>query len=209
MTFPKEFKEAIQNLSSAEKDKLIFRLLKHDLNLANQLLFQLVDTRSVEERRGIMQKEISKAVIRMSDRFYSLGYLLMDVRYLSGDISQHVRITKDKFGEASLNIQMLNEVLKINKTRLQNAKPNDIHKINLYVIARAFKILLLINALHDDYLMEFKENLKELGTCISQNSSLMKTALNNGLDVNWLLEGEIPTNINTIHKELRSNGYLK
>lgn len=209
MTFPKEFKEAIQNLPSAEKDKLIFRLLKHDLNLANQLLFQLVDTRSVEERRSIMQKEITKATTRMSDRFYSLGYLLMDIRYLSGDISEHVRITKDKFGEASLNIQMLNEVLKINKTHLENAKPNDAHKINTYIIARVFKILLLIKALHEDYLMEFKDDLKELGIQISQNPLLMKTAIHNGLDIDWLLEGEIPSNIVAYHKELRSNGFLK
>ena len=209
MTFPKEFKEALQNLPSAEKDKLIFRLLKHDLNLANQLLFQLVDTRSVEERRSIMQKEVTKASTRMSDQFYSLGYLLMDIRYLSGDISEHVRITKDKFGEASLNIQMLNEVLKINKIRLENAKPKDVHKINIYVIARAFKILLLIKAFHDDYLMEFKEDLKDLGTNISQNPLLFKTAIQNGLDINWLLKGEIPSNIVAFHKELRSNGFLK
>lgn len=209
MTIPKEFKEAIQNLPSAEKDKLIFRLLKHDLNLANQLLFQLVDTRSVEERREIMREEVTKASIRMSDRFYSLGYLLMDIRYLSGDINQHVRITKDKFGEASLNIQMLIEVLKINKIHLENAKPNEVQKINIYIIARVFKILLLIKSLHEDYLMEFKEDLKELGIEISQNQFLFKTAIHNGLDVNWLLEGEIPSNIVSFHKELRSNGYLK
>jgi len=209
MKFTKEFKEAIQNLPSAEKDKLIFRLLKHDLNLANQLLFQLVDTRSVEERRSIMQKEITKATIRMSDQFYSLGYLLMDIRYLSGDISEHVRITKDKFGEASLNIQMLNHVLKINKIRLENAKPNEVYKINIYIIARVFKILLLIKPLHEDYLMEFKDDLKELGSQISQNPLLFKTAIQNGLDINWLLEGEIPSNIVAFHKELRSSGFLK
>lgn len=209
MTFPKEFKEAIQNLPSAEKDKLIFRLLKHDLDLANQLLFQLVDTRTVEERRSIMQKEVTKATTRMSDRFYSLGYLLMDIRYLSGDINEHVRITKDKFGEASLNLLMLNEVLKINQSRLENAKPNEVHKLNTYIIARAFKILLIINALHEDYLMEFKDDLKDLGTRISLNPSLLKTAIQNGLDINWLLEGEIPSNIVAYHKELRSNGFLK
>ncbi|WP_291102108.1 MULTISPECIES: hypothetical protein [unclassified Flavobacterium] len=209
MTFPKEFKEAIQNLPSAEKDKLIFRLLKHDLDLANRLHFELVNTETVEERRSAIQKEVTKAVTRMSDRFYSLGYLLMDIRDLSGTISEHVRITKDKFGEASLNIQMLNKVLKTNKIRLENSKTNDTYKINIYVIARAFKILLLVNSLHEDYLMEFKESLNELGTRISQNSSLMKTAINNGLDVNWLLEGEIPENIIAIHKEIRSNGFLK
>lgn len=209
MTFPKEFKEAIQNLPSAEKDKLIFRLLKHDLDLANRLHFELVSTETVEERRSTMQKEITKSIIRMSDRLYSLGYLMVDIRDLSGQISEHVRITKDKFGEASLNIQMLNELLKINKIRLENSKPNDSYKIHIYIIARAFKILILIKALHEDYLMEFKENLKELGTLISKNPFLIKTAINNGLDVNWLLESEIPENIVAIHKEIRASGFLK
>ena len=37
--FSKEFKKAIQELSSTEKDKLIFRLLKRDLDLVNRLHF--------------------------------------------------------------------------------------------------------------------------------------------------------------------------
>jgi hypothetical protein len=209
MTFPKEFKEAIQNLPSSEKDKLIFRLLKYDLDLANRLHFELVNTETVEERRIKMQTEVYKETTRMSDRFYSFGYLMMDIRYLSGTISEHVRITKDKFGEASLNIQMLIEVLELNKIRLENAKPNDVHKLNIYIVARVFKILLLVKALHEDYLIEFRDNIEKLGTLLFQNPLLIKTAIKNGLDINWLTECEIPSNINALHKELRSNGFLK
>jgi hypothetical protein len=209
MTFPKEFKEAIQNLPSSEKDKLIFRLLKHDLDLANRLHFELVNTETVEERRLKMQKKVSESVKRFTERFYSMGDFYMNVRFLSGDINEHVRITKDKFGEVSLNIQMLNNILTINKIRFENAKPNTVEKINTYIVARAFKILLLIKALHEDYLIDFKENLNKLGINIGQNTSLMKAAIYNGLDVNWLINAEIPENIVAIHKELRSNGYLK
>ncbi|WP_282454602.1 hypothetical protein [Flavobacterium pygoscelis] len=42
--FSKEFKKALQELPSAEKDKLIFRLLKIGLDLTNRLYFELVDT---------------------------------------------------------------------------------------------------------------------------------------------------------------------
>lgn len=209
MTFPKEFKEAIQNLNSADKDKLIFRLLKYDLDLANQLHFELVSTETVEERRIKMQLEVTKKSMQLSERFYSFGYLLMDVRYLSGNINEHVRITKDKFGDAHLNLFMLNEVLRVNAIRLENAKPNDVYKINIYIVARTFKILLLIKAMHEDFLMEFTDDLHKLGQRISQNRLLFKAAINNGLDVNWLLVGEIPENIVAIHKELRANGYLK
>jgi hypothetical protein len=209
MTFPKEFKEAIQNLPSAAKDKLIFRLLKYDLDLANQLHFELVDTETVEEKRIKMRLEVTKKSIQMSDRFYSFGYLLMDIRYLSGNISEHVRITKDKFGDANLNLFMLNEVLRVNATRLENAKPNDVYKINIYIVARTFKILLLIKAMHEDFLMEFKDDLYELAEKITKNRLLCKAASTNGLDINWLLLNEIPNNIVAIHKDIREKGYLK
>ena len=45
--FDKEFKTAIHNLSDVEKDKLILRLLRKDLDLANRLYFELVDTETV------------------------------------------------------------------------------------------------------------------------------------------------------------------
>ena len=209
MTFPKEFKDAIQNLPSAEKDKLIFRLLKHDLNLANRLLFELVSTESVEDRRKKMQNEVTKEIKRTSDRFFTFGYILMDMRYLSGSITEHVRITKDKYGEICLNLQMLNEVLDLNKLNLLNSKPKDAYTFCIYIIARAFKIMILINALHEDYLMEFRNDLEKLGNHISETPLLMRTAINNGLEVNWLLQCEIPENILAIHKEIRANGFLK
>jgi len=37
----------------------------------------------------------------------------------------------------------------------------------------------------------------------------MKTAILNGLDVNWLIEFNIPNNIADIYKTLRENGLLK
>jgi hypothetical protein len=209
MTFDKEFKTALQNLPSTEKDKLILRLLKKDLDLANRLLFELVNTKSVEDCREMIQNNISIATKRMHDRFYSMGYLLMDMRNLSGSITEHVKITKDKFGEISLNLQMLNEIISLNKLHVLNSKPRDAYTFCIYIIARAFKILLLINALHEDYRIEFKNDLEKLGLNISDNFQLMQLAINNGLDVNWLIQNEIPANIVAIHKEIRSNGFLK
>jgi hypothetical protein len=37
----------------------------------------------------------------------------------------------------------------------------------------------------------------------------MKTAIKHGLDVNWLINTEIPENLVSIHKDLKNNGYLK
>jgi len=105
--FSKELKKAIQELPSTEKDKLIFRLLRRDLDLANRLHFELVDTETVEDKRAAFEVSMLKKITNYSNRFYSVGYLLQDTRLTSGDINEHVKITKDKFGEISLNIKML------------------------------------------------------------------------------------------------------
>ena len=156
-----------------------------------------------------MEDTVYDKVSEMNETFYSIGYLNMDMRYLSGEITEHVRITKDKYGEASLNLLMLIEVLKSNNQRIQNATFGKAYKICIYIIAKAFKILILIHKLHEDYKIEFEESLSTLGDLIGANPYLMKTAIQNGLDVNWLLTTEIPENITEIHKELRSKGFLK
>ena len=62
--FSKEFKQALQNMPNDEKDKLILRLLKKDLVLADQLLFQLADSETVEQKREIISNEIAIYITR-------------------------------------------------------------------------------------------------------------------------------------------------
>ncbi len=207
--FDKEFKEAIKNLASSEKDKLIFRLLKRDLDLANRLYFELIDTETVDDKRAKMVLHIAKRTKQISERFYSVGDLLMDVRYISGDINEHVRITKDKFGEIALNLQMLIATLTLNKSKISKSGFSKNYTFYIYTIARTFKILLLIKALHEDYLLDFKDDLEKLGALILVNTDLMQLAIKNGLDINWLINAEIPENIVVLHKQLRADGFLK
>ena len=96
MTFTKEFKEVISHLSSSEKDKLILRLLKKDLNLANRLNFELLDTRTTDDRRLDVEKRVKNRIERFSKYDSSPGYLMMDMREISGEITEHVKIAKDK-----------------------------------------------------------------------------------------------------------------
>ena len=204
-----EFKKALQELPEKEKDKLIFRLLRRDMDLAEKLHFELVDTDSIEDKRRNMETIISNDIKRFSENFHSLDYIAIEMRRISGKISHHVKITKDKFGEISLNLQMLNEVIEQNAFSLTHSKPQKSIKFYNYVIVRAFKILLLINLLHEDFLLDFKEDLKKLGANISSNKMLLKTASYNSLEINWLLEAEIPENILQIHKEIKAAGFLK
>ena len=204
-----EFKKALQELPEKEKDKLIFRLLRRDMDFAEKLHFELVDTDSIEDKRRNMETIISNDIKRFSENFHSLDYIAIEMRRISGKISHHVKITKDKFGEISLNLQMLNEVIEQNAFSLTHSKPQKSIKFYNYVIVRAFKILLLINLQHEDFLLDFKEDLKKLGANISSNKMLLKTASYNSLDINWILEVEIPENILQIHKEIKAAGFLK
>lgn len=209
MTFDSDFKEAIANLPAKEKDKLILRLLKKDLPLANRLHFELLSTVSVDERRVQMEELIKQRAQEMTHSFYSPGYLLMDLRYLSGEINEHVSITKDKIGEAGLNLLMLNEVLVRNQKNIETAPPSKSLKLYIYIISKVFKILILIHKLHEDYHLDFEVGLQQLGRQIGKNHGLMKAAMYSGLDVNWLIQSNIPENISEIHSGLRVGGYLK
>lgn len=209
MTFDKEFKEAISRLPNKEKDKLLFRLLKKDIPLVNKLHFELVDTTTVDERREDMVKYVTDRVSFISETFYSIGYLNMDIRYLSGDITEHVKITKDKYGEVSLNLLLLKEVLRRNLKRIEKHTPGKSRKITTALLARIFKVLICITKLDEDFFIDFEEDLQTIGSYISQSDRFMQMAIHHGLDVNWLLLPEIPNNIVEIYRDLRQRGYLK
>lgn len=95
MKLPQELKKAISNLPSKEKDKLIYRLLKYDLDLANRLLFELVSQDTVEDRRIALKKELEGYIDRTTN-FYSPGYLNMDIREMSGIINIRTRTDNER-----------------------------------------------------------------------------------------------------------------
>lgn len=209
MTFDPELIKALQLLPSEEKDKLILRLLKKDLPLANQLRFKLVDTDSVEDKRERVKTLVIKRIQLATERYYSPGYLLMDVREISGEINEHVSITKDKLGEISLNCLMLRQLLEQNNQRIAAEKQGKAYTLCIYIAARVFKILMLIQKQHEDLHLEFKEDIETIGKLLGNNHHLMKTAIYNGLDVNWLIRFNIPQNIADVYKKLREGGFLK
>lgn len=209
MTFDPEFKKALQLLPDNEKDKLILRLLKHDLNLANKLRFELVDTDSVQDKREQLKNRMIRRIQLATERYYSPGILLMDIRDISGEINEHVSITKDKFGEISLNCLMLCQILKQNNDHIVAEKYGKAYTLCIYIVARIFKILMLIQKQHEDLHLEFREDIETLGELIVNNHNIKKTAILNGLDINWLIQFEIPKNIADIYKKLRESGLLK
>jgi hypothetical protein len=209
MTFDSEFKKALQRLPENEKDKLILRLLKHDLHLANKLRFELLDNDTVQDKREKVKNRVILLMKKATGRYYSAGYLLMEVREISGEINEHVSITNDKFGEISLNCLLLLQLLELNSARISAESYEKAYTLCIYTVARVFKILVLLQKQHEDLHIEVEEDIKALGLLIGKNHYLMKTAIHNGLDVNWLIQFKIPNKIADIHKDLRKNGFLK
>lgn len=209
MKFEEDFKEAIANLPSKEKDKLILRLLKKDLDLANRLYFELIDVRTVEDRRKDIEEFIHKYTNRFKSYYYSPNYLMMECREMSGRINEHVKITKDKEGEIWLNLEMLIQTLKKSKKDLDKEPFNKAYKLNIYIINRGYKIISQIVKLHEDLQHDFKDKLKELGNAIADNHELMRTCIQNEFDVNWLTQFELPDTIDEQIKRLKSMGFLR
>jgi hypothetical protein len=209
MTFSKEFKDAISNLPDKEKDKLLLRLLKKDVMLVNRLHFELLSDFTVEEQREQIKNKLDVRIERYSSFNYSLDYLNIELRELSGIINEHVYTTKDKYGEVFLTLHLVIKLLNQNSNHILSAKYGQPDKFCIALIAKSFKILLLIKKLHEDYLLDFKNDLNKLGRLIGDNPYMMRKAIYHGLDVNWLLSCEIPDNIEFIYKNIRSKGFLR
>ena len=211
MTFDKEFKEAISRLTSAEKDKLIFRLLKKDLNLAKKLQFELLSGDSKLEDRRKQAKEQIQSLVNFSrehGRFASPGMLMLDMRNTSGIIKEHVKTTKDKYGEIYLHIFVLKEYLKIYTDYFKDSPKESTYTLNSYCIAKVFKIMILLRKMPKDLLFDFKDDIEEAVRLFSNNQNLMRLAIFNGLDIHWLTRNEIPDNIAEIEDEICRRGYL-
>lgn len=198
-------------MPSSEKDKLIFRMLKSNPDLVRRLSFELVSGDSVESRRKQTQQKLERNIVQIKQytHYMSPGILMMNMRDTSGIVNDHVKITKDKYGEVSLQIYILKEFLQILKNSFTNYPANRFYTINIYIVARIFKIMVLLKKMHEDYMADFVDDLEIIGQLFNDNPCLIKTAVQNGLNVNWLTKNEIPDDIAKIEKDLRQRGYLK
>lgn len=208
MEYSKEFKAALSNFSPAEKDKLIFRLLKKDKLLSKKLYFELIDPETTDNKRDAMEEIVEEKVALASKYISNQKYFLSIIRKISAEITEHVKITTDKFGEVSLNLLLINKILDYNND-LARQRFDNVYKLYLYLINKTVKALLLTRKLDVDYWMEIDEYLDELKGKILENNYLSKLFKNNGIEMNWLTSDKIPENFDHIIKEIKSQGFLR
>lgn len=187
-----DLKKAISGLSHKEKDKLLFRLIAKEPILAEQLIFKLLeDGTSAEDRRGDLAKEIEQFLVDYQKYYYSPGYLLLDLRSISGKITQHVKTTKDKYGEVSLNFLMLNKALTLFGDKIAKVRPNRSRTLCKYVVNRAIKLIGLVRKIHEDYRLDFSDDMIQLGESIQSMDAMKRIAEEFELDLELLLSGAV------------------
>lgn len=208
MEYSKEFKQALSEFSSKEKDKLIFRLLKKDKLLSKKLYFELIDEETTDDKRNTMEENIRERILEISKYIGNQKYFLVLIRKLSAEITEHVKVTTDKFGEVYLNLFLINKILEHNE-KLSRQRFDAVYKLYIYLINKIFKALTLIKKLDEDYWMEFDELLTDIDFQIHETPYLEKLCINNGLDFNWLKCENIPDHFELIVKNIKSEGFLR
>ena len=208
MEYSKEFKQALSEFSSVEKDRLIFRLLKKDKLLSKKLYFELIDPETTDQKREKMEENIREKAMLAAKYIGNSKYYLTIIRGISAEITEHVKVTTDKFGEVYLNLFLVNEILENNET-FAHQRFDNVYKLYIYLINKIVRALLLIKKIDEDYWMEFDEILEKIDGKIHENRYLEKLFINNGIDFNWFRSENIPQNFELIIKDIKSQGFLR
>jgi hypothetical protein len=159
MALSKELKAAILALPRDEKDKLLLRLVGKHADLQEQLQFRLVEEEAtLEERREALHRAITRLYNREA---VSSGFLMMDMRELHGELTRHVKITKDAYGEVDLLLHLLNGVFD-QQLRWIERYSSKSDTLALYVAKRTEALLKKLAKLHPDLQFEFLDATNRL-----------------------------------------------
>lgn len=159
MSLDPDLKKAIIHMPGVEKDKLLLRLIAKDPILGEKLQFELVERgQTVEERRALIRAFIQRTATLNAD---TPGWLMMDMRTVSGYISRHMKVTKDRYGEVDLMLNMLNTFYDHNAHLLHKYNSRS-DKCAQYIAKRTDQMLKKAAKLDPDYHMEFTDEINKL-----------------------------------------------
>ena len=163
------------------------RLIRKDGLLAEQLEFQLIEFgETTEERRNMISNKIEDEVNGVEGSYLNQGIVLMRLRDYSGQITRHLKVTKDKIGEIELTLQLFNSYLDRAQGKLIRKSYYDLVTLGTYVVKRAEKLKKLIAAQHEDYYLEFKRDYLHLIEIINEVTAFGQVAIYIGADLTWM-----------------------
>ncbi len=156
----KHLENAILLMPEKDKNKLLIRLISKDELLTSQLEHKLLgDDEIMIERRNELLDDIEK--ISSKTYFNSPGYILMEMRNLSGFITYHYKITKDKFGEVLLLSSLVNFFF-YNQLNFLNQNMREADTFAEYVVKKAIQVLNKVQKLHPDFHIELESAINEM-----------------------------------------------
>ncbi len=159
MPMQDQLKRAIMGMPPKEKDKLLLRLIAKDSTLSDKLYFELIeDSATIPERRDEIASHILHASTMNID---TPGWIMMEMRNLSGEISYHVKITKDKLGAIELSLILLNTFLERFSDKLSKHTSRS-DKCALYIAKKALTIVNGLQKLDDDYRFDFRNDANQM-----------------------------------------------
>ncbi len=156
-----QLKWAIVTMPNEEKDKLLLRLISKDDMLVKKLHHQLLeDDNDTDEQREAILADI-KSILDSDKYRFTPGELMMSMRVFNGNIGRHVKITKDKIGEITLTISLVNIAFGKHKTMLhQNQKRAS--TFAEYVAKKAVFVLQKLAKIHEDLQMEYEKDVNTM-----------------------------------------------
>lgn len=155
----KNLQALILELPQKEKDKLLLRLVAKDDLLVKKFQFELLEAGdTIQERRDGILNAIEQ-LYRIEG--YSAGYLMMDMRAVSGAITEHFKVTKDKYGEIELTLELLVQCFEKQLRWIEryNSKTDTLAN---YVAKRTDSIYKKLIKLHPDIQFDFYEKMNQL-----------------------------------------------
>lgn len=156
-----QLKAAVLRLPVKEKDKLLLRLVAKDKSLVKRLYFELMEGGETrDERAAELRRQIADNLAEGLKQPLSPGYLLMYLRYWSGQITDHVKTTKDKLGEVALNAFLLAETFRLFRPMLDAHSARRSDTLAPYVVRKLIGLQGKASKLHEDYHIEFRSDMK-------------------------------------------------
>jgi hypothetical protein len=159
MPLSDDLKKAIVQMPQKEKDKLLLRLIAKDENLILRLEFELLEQGDTLQ---IRREDIKKTILRVAKMTHDTpGWMMMDMRSLNGMITQHVKTTKDKYGDIELTLYLLKTFFdhQLDLLRVHNGRSDSCAE---YIAKRTDGLVKKLQKLDEDFYVDFAEDTQAL-----------------------------------------------
>jgi hypothetical protein len=178
----KELKEAICQMPEKEKDKILLRLIAKDTMLIARLEHKLFGD---EAETKALAEEIKENIDRVMNYDHDTpGWLMMAMRSINGDITRHVKITKDKVGEIELTLYLLSITFKKQENFLEEYSYRA-DKFGGYVCKRTDFILKKIIKLHPDLQFDYKNEVEFILNFLHTSKATKGDAVAQNIPKDW------------------------